>query len=220
MNINVSKSSQAYEIIEEMITFQELVPGNMYSESKLITMTDLGRSPIREALQKLAVDKLVEIFPSKGILVTPISIETQTKLLEVRRNVGEFAMQLAAKRASLDDKKAMKILIGELYSIQNFTQIRLLVRLLKQAHCLTIQATKNEFIDSILSPLQSSSRRFWVAHLQERDDELKTVATIYANKLLAICDNDESATVQASLKINDYFTQYTYQVLTGLSKTL
>ena len=216
----ITKSTQAYDILEDMITFQELIPGKMYSESKLITLTGLGRSPIREALQKLTVDKVVEIFPSKGILITPITVESQIKLLEVRRNVGEFAMHLAATRATGDDKAIMRTLIVELNQIKQIEQTRQLIALLRKTHAITVVATKNEYVDSVLSPLQSLSRRFWVAHLNNREQELLNVAQIYANKLLAICENDAEKTVNASLKINDYFTNYTHQVLTGLSRTL
>lgn len=216
MNKTIYKSNQAYEYLEEMITFQDLSAGEMYSESKLVELTGLGRSPIREALQKLTIDKLVEIFPSKGILITPISVETQVRLLEVRRNVGEFAMRLAAQRATNDDKKIIEPVIEGLLQIKNYSQIKELVALLRKTHSATVMATKNEFVDSVLSPLQSLSRRFWVAHLNQRDEELVTVANLYANKLRFIHQNDADSTIEASLKINDYFTKYTYQILSQL----
>lgn len=220
MKKNELKSKIAYETIEEMITFQELIPGGMYSESKLIEITELGRSPIREALQRLVVDKMVEIFPSKGILITPISVESQVRLLEVRRNVGEFAMKLAAIRATIEDKCEMKIIVDELLQIEQISQAKQLVKLLKRTHAITVIATKNEFVDSVLSPLQGLSRRFWIAHLNNRNSELKKVAELYLNKLKAICQNNVEGTVKASLEINDYFTNYTHQVLTSLTPRL
>lgn len=214
------KSKLAYEILEEMITFQELKPGQMYSESKLIAMTELGRSPIREALQKLVIDKMIEIYPSKGILITPISLESQARLLEVRRNIGEFAMQLAAKRADNNDKNNILSLIDELNTIKTMDQIRLLIKLLKKTHSLTVVATKNEFVDSVLSPLQGLSRRFWIAYLNGEEADIQIVASLYMEKLTAISQNDVQQTTNASLKINDYFTNYTHKVLKTISNTL
>lgn len=214
------KSKLAYEILEEMITFQELKPGQMYSESKLIAMTELGRSPIREALQKLVIDKMIEIYPSKGILITPISLESQARLLEVRRNIGEFAMQLAAKRADNNDKNNILSLIDELNTIKTMDQIRLLIKLLKKTHSLTVVATKNEFVDSVLSPLQGLSRRFWIAYLNGEEADIQIVASLYTEKLTAISQNDVQQTTNASLKINDYFTNYTHKVLKTISNTL
>ncbi|MDK8008617.1 GntR family transcriptional regulator, partial [Escherichia coli] len=67
MNPPVNKMNQAYEAIESMIIFQDLAPGSMVSEAQLMELTGFGRSPVREALQRLANDRLVEIYPYKGV---------------------------------------------------------------------------------------------------------------------------------------------------------
>ena len=82
-----NKSDVAYDLLEQLITFRELEPGTMVSESQLMKQTELGRTPIREALQKLAAEKMVEIHPRKGILIPLMSVEVQLKLLEVRRTL-------------------------------------------------------------------------------------------------------------------------------------
>ncbi|WP_208293561.1 GntR family transcriptional regulator [Zophobihabitans entericus] len=214
----MTKSNQAYELLEEMITFQDLAPGSMVSESILVELTGMGRSPVREALQRLANDKMIEIYPSKGILIKPISVETQLKLLEVRRFIGEYTNRMAACRATMEHRKEMLQIIDELNKIEQMDQLKMLFKLLKRIHQLTILAAQNEYLDLVLSPLQGLARRFWLAHLDNRAEELKKVAHLYAVKLHAISCSDENAAGAASLNINNYFTEYTYKTLSGIVK--
>ena len=58
-------------------------------------LTGLGRSPVRDALQRLAWERMVEIHPRRGVIVPPISVEVQLKLLELRRSVEELAVRMA-----------------------------------------------------------------------------------------------------------------------------
>ena len=77
-----SLTGQAYRKLEEMIATLELPPGAVLSEAQLIEALDIGRTPIREALQRLAVEGLVEILPRKGILVSYTNPQKQLLILD------------------------------------------------------------------------------------------------------------------------------------------
>ena len=62
-------TEQAYRLIEEQIVTLNLKPGDVLSEQLLSATLKIGRTPIREALQRLAREGLVTILPRKGILV-------------------------------------------------------------------------------------------------------------------------------------------------------
>ena len=85
MDNDLSLSDRAYEQLECMILFEELKGGAMYSEKQLANSLQMGRTPIREALQKLAWEQMVVIHPRRGIQIPEVSVESQLKLLEVRR---------------------------------------------------------------------------------------------------------------------------------------
>jgi DNA-binding GntR family transcriptional regulator len=106
-----NKTTRAYEAIEGMITFQELVPGSLISEAMLMERTGLGRTPVREALQRLARERMVEIHPNRGVFVPPASIEAQLKLLELRRSLEALAVRLATHRALAEQKRQMQEVI-------------------------------------------------------------------------------------------------------------
>ena len=82
-----------------MIATLELPPGAVLSEAQLIEALDIGRTPIREALQRLAVEGLVEILPRKGILVSDTNPQKQLLILEVRRELDRLMARTGAVRA-------------------------------------------------------------------------------------------------------------------------
>ena len=65
-----SLTDRAYADIEEMIVFLKLAPGSAISEAELSGHLGIGRTPIREALQRLARERLVQILPRRGIIVS------------------------------------------------------------------------------------------------------------------------------------------------------
>ena len=71
---NKSLSQIAYESIRQKIVSLELPPGEVIDENGLRHEMELGRTPIREALQRLALEKLVTIVPRRGMFVTEVSI--------------------------------------------------------------------------------------------------------------------------------------------------
>ena len=99
-----SLTDQAYATLEEMIVTLKLPPGAAVSEAGLSQALGIGRTPIREALQRLARERLVTILPRRGIIVSEINIKSQLRLLEVRREVERLVVRSAARRATPDER--------------------------------------------------------------------------------------------------------------------
>jgi DNA-binding transcriptional regulator YhcF (GntR family) len=93
-------TDRAYRQIEELIVTLALPPETILSEQSLAQRLGIGRTPIREALQRLARDGLVVILPRRGILVSQINLKTQMRLLEVRRELERLMARGAAERAT------------------------------------------------------------------------------------------------------------------------
>ena len=87
-------TEQAYRLIEEQVVTLRLKPGDVLSEQMLSATFKIGRTPIREALQRLAREGLVTILPRKGILVSDINPRTQLLVLEVRRELERSGVKL------------------------------------------------------------------------------------------------------------------------------
>src|SRR5260370_37102916 len=93
-------TDRAYRELEEMIVTLQLSPGTVLSEQALALRLKIGRTPIREALQRLARDGLVVIMPRRGIMGAEINLRLQLRLLEVQRGVERLMANLSAERAT------------------------------------------------------------------------------------------------------------------------
>ena len=105
-------ADQAYAALEERIVTLRLKPGDFLSEYALAAQLGLGRTPIREALQRLVREGLVSVLPRRGILVSTTEPAQQLLVLEVRRELERLLSRRAAERASNAQRQAFRI-IGE-----------------------------------------------------------------------------------------------------------
>ncbi len=102
-----SLTEQAYRVIEEQIVTLRLGPGDVLSEQLLSATYKIGRTPIREAVQRLAREGLITILPRKGILVSDLNPRNQLLVLEVRRELERLLSRAAAERATPRQREKM-----------------------------------------------------------------------------------------------------------------
>src|SRR3954469_16297172 len=81
---SASLADQAYYAIRELIVSLDFAPGDPISERDLTDRLGIGRTPIREALRQLSQEKLVEVFPRRGMFVTTVNFRDLARLWEVR----------------------------------------------------------------------------------------------------------------------------------------
>src|ERR1700758_831489 len=93
-------TEKAYRALEEEIVTLRIPPGSVVSEAILSRRLGVGRTPVREALQRLAREWLVVIMPRRGIVVSDIDPVRQLRLLEARREIERFLARSAARRAT------------------------------------------------------------------------------------------------------------------------
>jgi len=97
-------SEQAYETLRAMIVRGEMPPGTRLSEPELTMRLVVGRTPLREALLRLAQDGLVAIYPQSGSFVTQISLTQLEEAQFVRERLECGIIRRVATRA---DKRAL-----------------------------------------------------------------------------------------------------------------
>jgi DNA-binding GntR family transcriptional regulator len=212
MNEQAGKAEQAYELIESMITFRDLPPGRLVSEAMLMDLTGLGRTPVREALQRLASQGMVEINPKRGVLVADISIEGQLQLLEVHRCLAELTVRLAARRADSAEREAM-LHHAEAFREFSGDDIRAFRALLKQSQALMAAGAHNQYLAMGMGPLVAPSVRFWFANLRDVAAELRAAADLQIAMLKAIFTQDPEAAAKATQQYYDYLLESALGVL-------
>jgi len=205
------KVAAAYAQIERMIVMRELTPGTLVSEALVMERTGLGRTPVREALQQLARHRMVEIHPSKGVLIPPISVEDQLRMLEMRRALEALAVRLACARVGAAEVHDIQQLATALehsdFSLQEYGET------VKETHELVARTAHNDYVASALAPVQGLSRRFWLAHVVDEAADVRTGRGLHLQILSAILRRDPDAAQAASHALNDYLVEFTYAVL-------
>lgn len=93
-------AEQAYELLRQRIVRCELPPGTRLSEASLASELGISRSPVKDALRRLAEEGLVEVRPQVGSFVALASPQRALDILEVRALLEPFAARRAAVRLS------------------------------------------------------------------------------------------------------------------------
>ena len=205
-----SQSDQAVALLQDMIERGELKPGSMVSERGLVEVTGLGRTPVREALQRLALTHMLRIHPSKGIEIPDVSVENQLGGLEVRRAMEGLAVMLACQRATSKDFSDIAHMKAELTGDFGLSAY---IETVRQTHSLIIRAARNPYLEAALVPLQSLSRRFWIMHVRDEKQEIAAGKALHEAILSAIVRRDTEAAHAASLALNDYLVHFALATL-------
>jgi len=203
-----SLTEQAYRVVEEQIVTLQLKPGGILSEQSLSATTKFGRTPIREALQRLAREGLITILPRKGILVSDINPRNQLLLLEVRRELERLLSRTGAERATPVQRTGFQDIARGMDRAAKHKDDIAFMRLDRELNALVIEAAHNDYAARSMRLLQGLSRRFWYMHYREAAD-LPLCARLHANQARAIAKGDADAAARASDKLMDYVERFT-----------
>jgi DNA-binding GntR family transcriptional regulator len=207
-DIAASLTDRAYAVIEEMIVTLQFKPGAVLSETALSERLEIGRTPIREALQRLSREGLVVILPRKGILVSDINPRSQLLLLEVRRELERLLARTGAIRCTEDERKQFfEIADGMEQAASNNDDISFM-RLDDALNRLVAEAAHNDFTARAIGLMNGLSRRFWYMHYKETAD-LPLAARLHADLARRIAEGDPDGAAAAADKLVDYVEIFT-----------
>ena len=157
----VSRGEQAYLLIKQGIIRLEYPPASLLNEGDLIETLGIGRTPIREALQRLALENLVVILPRRGTMVADLNLSDLQKIFEVRLELETFAVRLATERARPEYLVSFEQLLVAKKDISESDDYYKLIELDQQFHQLVARAAGNEFLASELRRLYDHVMRLW-----------------------------------------------------------
>jgi DNA-binding GntR family transcriptional regulator len=184
-----SLSDRAYYAIRELIVTLELPPGSVVSERELMERLELGRTPIREALRDLARDRLVEVYPRRGIFVSGVDVGDIAGLSEVRVALESQAARLAAERRNDEDLTTTEALLAELRDTASEDNERQLIELDQRIHRHVYRCTHNPFLEATLEEYYVLTLRIWFLAL-DRVERLDDAIREHRELLEAIRDRD------------------------------
>jgi DNA-binding GntR family transcriptional regulator len=201
-------TERAYRALEEQIVTLRLKPSQVLSEQMLSATFNIGRTPIREALQRLAREGLISILPRKGILVSDINPRNQLLVLEVRRELERLLSRAGAERATREQRDQLQDIAQGMDRASKANDDIAFMRLDREFNRLMIEAAHNDYAARSMKLLQGLSRRFWYMHYREAAD-LPLCARLHANQARAIAQGKGDAAARASDKLMDYVENFT-----------
>jgi DNA-binding GntR family transcriptional regulator len=159
-----SLADQAYFAIRSLIVSLELAPGDPIREPELTAKLGIGRTPVREALRRLALERLVEVYPRRGMFVTTVDVRDLARLCEVRAVLEPEAARLAAERATKPDLEEINALIEELLDGRRRDD-RALIDLDERIHRTIYRTSHNQLLEETLEWYYTHALRIWMLAL-------------------------------------------------------
>ena len=208
MSRGTTLSERAYIDLEELIVTLKLAPGSAVSEQMLSERLGIGRTPIREALQRLARERLVTILPRRGVIVSEINVKRQLRLLEVRRELERLVARSAARRASPEERERFAALARAFMASARSNDDRTFLRVDREFNELCLEAARNEFAGGAMGLMNSLSRRFWYVHYKQAAD-LPVTAKLHADVARGIASGDPDAAGNALDRLLDNIEAFT-----------
>jgi|ERR1700676_906161 DNA-binding GntR family transcriptional regulator len=202
-----SFAEQAYDTLEEMIVTLVLPPGATLTESVLIEETGLGRTPMREALQRLSDVGLIDIIPRQGTRVTDINIADQLLLLEVRRELERLIATSAAQRRTPEQASLLSEMALQMRRAAATDDYLLFLRVDRVFNQCVAESSANRHLVKAITPIHALARRFWYKYYRPYD--LPIAAIGHAEIMEAIVAADPAAAGAASDRLVDYVVSFT-----------
>ncbi|HEU0158677.1 MAG TPA: GntR family transcriptional regulator [Hyphomicrobiaceae bacterium] len=207
-------TEQAYNRLEEMIVTLSLAPGAVLSEQTLSATLGIGRTPIREALQRLGHEGLVRVLPRKAIIVTDTDPKRQLLVLEVRRELERLLARASAERATEAERLRFRGIADGMEAAARTSDDIAFLRLDRDLNALLAAAAHNEYAARSMRFLNGHSRRFWYLHYKQAAD-LPKCARLHADEARAIAKANPARAMAASDKLIDYVEAFTRTTVTG-----
>jgi DNA-binding GntR family transcriptional regulator len=153
-------ADRAYFMLRDRIVDLRLPPGAMLREDELMREMGIGRTPLREAVKRLALEHLVEVRPRRGTQVTDVHAEDIARFAEVRAELEAHAARLAAERMRAEMRPEADALTAELEEIAA-EDAEALMRLDERIHRFAWRASDNPYLEATLEGYYALSLRVW-----------------------------------------------------------
>ena len=161
----VNLFDMAYEKLEGLIVSCALRPGQMVTILELQSLLDLGRTPIHQAVNRLAGDTLIVIRPRHGLQIAPVDLARERTLLRLRRDIERFVVQLATERARAPHRGQLLHIARGLRAQRDTMTVDDFNRFDRRIDRLMIAAADEPFLEHTMRPLHTMSRRVgWLYH--------------------------------------------------------
>lgn len=179
-------ADRAYAELRDRIVTLRIAPGAPIDEDALGRELEIGRTPVREAIKRLALENLVTVFPRRGTFASEINITDLADISDVRTQLEGHAAYRAAQRITPAQREELEQLLAELARSQGSDDVEALMALDTRVHRFVHRCAGNPYLEETLGRYFNLSLRIWFlvldrlphmfARVHEHDDLLRSIA--------------------------------------------
>jgi DNA-binding GntR family transcriptional regulator len=179
-------ADRAYVELRDRIVTLQIPPGAPIDEDGIGEELQMGRTPVREAIKRLALENLVTVFPRRGTFASEINITDLAHISDVRTQLEGHAAYRAAERLTQAQRAELFELLGKLEDSEGSDDLGALMDLDARVHRFIHRCTGNPYLEETLGRYFNLSLRIWylvldrlphlLAHVHEHDEVLHAIA--------------------------------------------
>ena len=154
-------AERAYLELRDRIVTLRLAPGSVIREDELMSELAIGRTPLREAVKRLALENLVSVQPRRGTFVSEVEAADIVNITEVRAELEGYAAELAAERMEGVSRIAAEALLREVEELSRPDDPDWLMRFDERIHRFTWETSGNPYLAETLERYFTHSLRIW-----------------------------------------------------------
>jgi len=154
-------AERAYVELRDRIVTLHLPPGTVLREDALMQEMGIGRTPLREAVKRLALESLLEVQPRRGTFVTEVEAADIQNITEVRAELEAYAAELAANRLDPETRAMGESLLRDIEELDGGGDQERLMRFDERIHRFTWEAARNPHLTQTLERYFTHSLRIW-----------------------------------------------------------
>ena len=190
----------AYEAIEEKLVTCELRPGRYLALQELQDLVMFGRTPVHQAVTRLAADTLIVVHPRRGLQIAPIDLTRERELLRLRRDMERFVIRLATERSTASHRNQMLHVKRHLLDHRDQLTIEAFNVVDRHIDRLFLAAAGEPFVENTMRPLHTIFRRIgWLYHsIAGPDSDLGRTVDVHLTLVDAVTNRRVEAALEAS----------------------
>jgi DNA-binding GntR family transcriptional regulator len=207
-------AERAYLELRDRIVTLRLAPGTVLREDELMAELGIGRTPLREAVKRLALENLLAVQPRRGTYVTEVDAAEIIHITEVRAELEGYAAELAARRMDAGARRAAESLLEQIRLLGRPDDQEALMRLDERVHGFVWEASGNPYLLDTLERYFSLSLRIWYVVL-DRVPGLGHSVHDQADLLGALVDHDAQ---RARTLMREHVLAFQREILAAFSR--
>lgn len=208
-------AERAYVDLRDRIVTLELVPGTVLREDALMRELEIGRTPLREAVKRLALENLVTVQPRRGTFVTGVEAADIVNIAEIRAELEGYAAELAAVRMTDAARVAAEALLQEVDELRKPDDQHWLMRFDERIHRFTWEASGNPYLIETLERYFTHSLRIWYLVL-DRVPGLGHAVHDQVHLVEALLERDGA---RARAVMREHILDFQREILSAFSRT-